>query len=127
MLNFISLYSRNFFFMAKRKNTDKQSHKKVKRQHIDGCHTLYVKNINSKVNRDKIKHNLYVLFATYADVFQIQYTKRGQAWISVSSIQEANRCIEYLNNFPFFEKDISVQFANNNSSKIKNLLLNQQQ
>lgn len=109
--------------MAKRKNTDQQPLKKTKRQHIEGCHTLYVKNINSKVNRDKIKLNLYVLFATYADVFQIKYTTKGQAWISVSSIQEAQRCIEHLNNFPFFEKDISVQFANDDSTKIKNLLL----
>lgn len=109
--------------MGKRKNAEGETRKRSKRQHLEGCHTLYVKNVNTKVNRDKIKLNLYVLFATYADVFQIQYTTKGQAWVSVASVAEANRCIEYLNNFPFFDKELSVQFANNDSAKIKGMLL----
>lgn len=108
--------------MAKRKIKETVD-SNPKRAHSEACHTLYVKNVPTKISREKVKLNLYVLFATYADVFQILCFKPGQAWISVSSIQEANQCIENLNDFPFFDKRLSVQFAKCDSKQMQSLLL----
>ncbi|TID31401.1 hypothetical protein CANINC_000030 [Pichia inconspicua] len=93
-----------------------------KRQKCESAYTLYVSNLNTHIKPSKMKENLFILFSAFADVIQIRYPVkglRGQGWIIVSSPDDAIKCIEKLNGFPFFENEIHVKQARKESILIK--------
>jgi RNA recognition motif-containing protein len=76
--------------------------------------TLYVKNINDKINPKVIKHNLYLLFSTYGDIVQI-ITHKGQAHIVFTNETMASLAKRALQNEPFFDKPLVIEFAKSRS------------
>lgn len=98
--------------------------KNVKRQHTEASYTLYLSNLNSKIKPTKIKENLYILFASFADILEINYPRknyRGQGWIVVTSQEDATECISKLQGFNFFEQSLRIRYAKKDS-KIINIL-----
>ncbi|GME81215.1 unnamed protein product [Ambrosiozyma monospora] len=86
-------------------------------------HTIYIKNINDKIPRTKTIQNLYILFTTYADVISVEYKNkgklRGQAWITLSSVDEAQLCLSRLDGQLFFGKRLSLGFSAKESEIIR--------
>lgn len=76
------------------------------------CHTIYAKNLNDQVAQRKLLENLYILFSTYCQVQRIYCGKlRGQAWVVVSSIDDATTAINSLNGMDFFSKALDLEFG----------------
>jgi len=87
--------------------------------------TIYVRNINDKVSNETAKKGLYVLFSTYCDVLQIYYTNtgrlRGQAWLVVGSIEEAELALIRLRGITVFGKSLQMEFSKNTSKLVSRL------
>ncbi|KAK6460343.1 hypothetical protein DFJ63DRAFT_290608 [Scheffersomyces coipomensis] len=111
---------------GKRKNDDKNddgSLKKIKLDptHLKPCQTLYIKNLNDKINPKVMKHNLYLLFSTYGDVIQIHNRKRGQAHIVFGDVDSSSLALRSLQSDVFFDKPLVINYSINESSIITRL------
>lgn len=91
--------------------------------------TLYVKNLNDKINRDDLKRALYMLFSTYGPVLDVVTSRlsgkgkamRGQAHICFRDIQTSTQAMRALQGFEMFEKEMQIQYAKGTSSIIPKL------
>ncbi|KAG7864667.1 hypothetical protein KL918_005306 [Ogataea parapolymorpha] len=99
--------------------------KRAKTPRHKANYTLYIKNLNDKLPAAKLKQNLYILFSTYGDVIAINCTNRGkyrgQAWVALSSVEEAQSALSNLNNQLFFGKPLAIQYSNTKSHIIEQL------
>lgn len=88
-------------------------------------YTLYVKNLNDKIQPAMLKHNLYVYFSTYGDIIDIvikaQGKMRGQAHIIFANMMHAANAMKGLQGKPFFEKDLHIEYSLKKSNIISNL------
>lgn len=101
-----------------------KSKENAKRQHTEASHTLYLSNLNTKIKPHRMKENLYVLFASFADVLEINYPRknfRGQGWIVVTSPDDASECLSKLEGFDFFDQPLHVRYARKDSNIISSL------
>lgn len=77
--------------------------------------SIYVKNLNEKVKKEELKRSLYCLFSQFGrilDVVALRTPKlRGQAWICFSEITAASNAVRQMQNFPFYDKPIRIQYA----------------
>ncbi|KAJ4979096.1 hypothetical protein NE237_009876 [Protea cynaroides] len=84
--------------------------------------TIYVKNLNEKVKKDELKRSLYALFSQYGRILDIVALKtpklRGQAWIAFSEVTVASNAVRQMQNFPFYEKPMRIQYAKTKSDCI---------
>ncbi|XP_071716343.1 U2 small nuclear ribonucleoprotein B''-like [Rutidosis leptorrhynchoides] len=84
--------------------------------------TIYVKNLNEKVKKEELKRSLYALFSQYGrilDVVALKTTKlRGQAWIVFSEVTAASNAVRQMQNFPFYDKPMRIQYAKGKSDCI---------
>ncbi|KAL6947596.1 hypothetical protein ACO0RG_000171 [Hanseniaspora osmophila] len=80
-------------------------------------HTLYIHNLNWKIEHGKLRENLYLIFSTYGEVLNIymNHKLREQAFITFKSVDEANFAKISLNKEMFFGKPLHIEY-----SKIKN-------
>lgn len=80
--------------------------------------TLYINNLNTKINTKKLRTNLFLLFSMYGEVIKITINfkkERGQAFILFKSIDDANIAKLALNNELLFDKPLSIQFSKKNT------------
>lgn len=70
--------------------------------------TLYIKNLNDKVSKDELKHQLYALFTTYGRVIDVVALKtqkmRGQAFIVFSDLAGATAALRACEGLVFYDK-----------------------
>lgn len=90
---------------------------------LDPNQTLYVKNLNDKVNYDVLIHNLYLIFSTYGDVIEINMKRkskqmRGQAHVVLDSTKNATLAIENLQGTIFFNKPLVLNYSNKKSKVV---------
>ena len=82
---------------------------------VSPCPTLYVHNLNEKVQLYTLKKMLYMLFKQFGNVVEIRASKgnkkRGQAWISFDNTDNAMRALKKRQNFNFFDKPLHIEFA----------------
>lgn len=77
-------------------------------------HTLYINNLADHVDIQRLRSNLYFLFSIYGEVIKITINtkrQRGQAFITMKSVDEANLAVISLDNEPFFGKPLRVSFS----------------
>lgn len=94
---------------TKRRNNDADTPNK--RPKLEVQQTLYVQNLNDKVNRSIIKHNIYLFFSTYGDVLDINLKMRGQAHVIFESKESASRALRGLQDTELFGKPLRIDFA----------------
>lgn len=94
----------------KRPSTDTPSSKRSK---LEVQQTLYLKNLNDKVNKGLLKHIIYVLFSTYGDVVAILMPPhlRGQAHVILDSKVLANSALRALQKTSIFGKELHIDYA----------------
>ncbi|GAA0151730.1 RNA splicing factor [Lithospermum erythrorhizon] len=84
--------------------------------------TIYIKNLNEKVNKEELKRSLYALFSQYGRIVDIVALKteklRGQAWVVFSEVTAASNAVRQMQNFPFYEKPMRIQYAKTKSDCI---------
>ncbi|XP_010256991.1 PREDICTED: U2 small nuclear ribonucleoprotein B'' [Nelumbo nucifera] len=81
--------------------------------------TIYIKNLNEKVKKEELKRSLYALFSQYGrilDVVALKTSKlRGQAWVAFSEVTAASNAVRQMQNFPFYDKPMRIQYAKTKS------------
>ncbi|KAK6205261.1 uncharacterized protein RJT21DRAFT_14472 [Scheffersomyces amazonensis] len=110
-------------------NSDNDSHSnngtskliKLDASQLKPSQTLYIKNLNDKINPRIVKHNLYLLFSTFGDVIQINNRKRGQAYIVFGDVDSATLALRSLQAEPFFNKPLAINYSINESKIITTL------
>lgn len=105
--------------MANPKRRASDASAPAKKPRLEVQQTLYVLNLNDKINRALLKHNLYLLFSTYGDVLDINLKMRGQAHIVMESKETAVRALKILLEQPFFGKSLRIDFSRSKSKCIE--------
>lgn len=84
--------------------------------------TIYIKNLNEKVKKEELKRSLYCLFSQYGRIVDIVALKtaklRGQAWVVFSEVTAASNAVRQMQNFPFYDKPMRIQYAKSKSDCI---------
>ena len=70
--------------------------------------TLYIKNLNDKVQKDELRHQLYALFTTYGRIIDMVVSKaprmRGQAWLVFADLASATTALRACQGMVFYDK-----------------------
>ena len=70
--------------------------------------TLYIKNLNDKVNKDELRRQLFALFTTYGrliDVVALKTQKmRGQAFLVFDDLAAATAALRACEGIVFYDK-----------------------
>ncbi|XP_052186744.1 U2 small nuclear ribonucleoprotein B'' [Diospyros lotus] len=81
--------------------------------------TIYIKNLNEKVKKEELKRSLYGLFSQYGRILDVVALKtpklRGQAWVVFSEVTAASNAVRQMQNFPFYDKPMRIQYAKTKS------------
>ncbi|CCD22564.1 U2 snRNP complex subunit MSL1 NDAI_0A04070 [Naumovozyma dairenensis CBS 421] len=103
----------------KSKKNQKQTRKNIKKKApISPRSTLYVSNLNEKINPKRLRINLYLLFSIYGEVIKVAISakkQRGQAYITMKNVDEANLAKISLNDELFFENPLHIEFSKEDS------------
>lgn len=100
----------------RRQDTEDKSRKRSRSELLQ---TLYVNNLNDKINRTLLKHNIYILFSTYGEVWDINMKLRGQAHVIMDSKETASVCLKALLGTPMFGKHLRIDFSKNKSKLVE--------
>lgn len=72
--------------------------------------TLYIKNLNDKVNKEELRAQLFGLFMTYGKVVDVVAQKgqkmRGQAFLVFTDLAEATAAMRACEGIIFYDKPL---------------------
>ncbi|KAI0082467.1 RNA-binding domain-containing protein [Panus rudis PR-1116 ss-1] len=81
--------------------------------------TLYINNLNDKINKEELRIQLYALFTTYGRVLDVVALKgpkmRGQAFLVFSDLAGATAALRGCEGFMFYDKPMHIQYAKTRS------------
>ncbi|XP_008231198.1 PREDICTED: U2 small nuclear ribonucleoprotein B'' 2 isoform X2 [Prunus mume] len=84
--------------------------------------TIYIKNLNEKIKKEELKRSLYCLFSQYGKILDVVALKtpklRGQAWVAFLEVTSASNAVRQMQNFPFYDKPMRIQYAKTKSDCI---------
>ncbi|KAG7254582.1 hypothetical protein CRUP_011938 [Coryphaenoides rupestris] len=88
-------------------------------------HTIYINNMNDKVNKEELKRSLYALFSQFGQVVDIVAMKtakmRGQAFVVFKELAASTNALRQLQGFPFYNKPMRIQYAKTDSEVISKM------
>ncbi|KAL9712656.1 hypothetical protein Ac2012v2_003893 [Leucoagaricus gongylophorus] len=81
--------------------------------------TLYINNLNDKINRDELKLQLYALFTTHGKIIDIVASKggkmRGQAFLVFADLAGATAAMRACTGMMFYDKPLRISYAKTKS------------
>lgn len=85
--------------------------------------TLYINNLNDKINKEELKSQLFALFTTYGKIIDIVASKnqkmRGQAFLVFTDLAGATSAMRACEGMMFYDKPlVSDQINSRNSSHL---------
>eukprot|EP00434_Breviolum_minutum_P004123 symbB.v1.2.003633.t2/scaffold203.1/size271217/25 len=84
--------------------------------------TLYVNNLNDKINVETLKKSLREVFAAFGGIIDIiamkSLKRRGQAWIIFKEVSAATNSLKSLQGFPFYNKPMRIAYAKSKSDVV---------
>jgi len=84
--------------------------------------TLYVNNLNDKINVETLKKSLREVFAAFGGIIEIiamkSLKRRGQAWIIFKEVTSATNALKSLQGFPFYNKPMRINYARTKSDVV---------
>jgi len=84
--------------------------------------TLYVNNLNDKINTETLKKSLREVFAAFGGIIDIiamkSLKRRGQAWIIFKEQSSATNALKSLQGFPFYNKPMRIAYAKTKSDVV---------
>jgi U1 small nuclear ribonucleoprotein A len=84
--------------------------------------TLYVNNLNDKINTETLKKSLREVFAAFGGIIDIiamkSLKRRGQAWIIFKEMSSATNALKSLQGFPFYNKPMRIGYAKSKSDVV---------
>jgi U2 small nuclear ribonucleoprotein B'' len=97
------------------------SGREEKKAGMEAKQTLYVSNLNTRLNKKLLKQHLYHLFGIYGQIIDIVALKtprmRGQAFVVYKEVRMALAAMQALQNFEFHHKPLMIAFAKTRSNK----------
>jgi U2 small nuclear ribonucleoprotein B'' len=76
--------------------------------------TLYVNNLNDKINKEEVRSQLYALFTTYGKLIDVVATKtpkmRGQAFLVFNDLTSATAALRACDGMVFYDKPLVCPF-----------------
>lgn len=97
--------------MSATKRKSESSSRIQKKPKLEVQQTLYIKNIDDKIRKRVLRHNLYLLFSTFGDVLDINLKLRGAAHVVFESTESASRALKLLQNTQFFGRALVIDFS----------------
>ncbi|KAI9728934.1 MAG: U2 snRNP complex subunit msl1 [Chrysothrix sp. TS-e1954] len=87
--------------------------------------TLYVGNLDDKMNKSDLRRALYSLFSTHGSVLDVIALKtsrmRGQAHIVFKDSQTSSQAMRSLQGFEFFGKEMKIAYGKGKSDIVSRL------
>jgi len=87
--------------------------------------TIYINNINEKIKKEELRKSLYAMFSQFGTVLDVVALKtlrmRGQAFVVFKDILSATNAMRAMQLFPFYDKQMKIQFAKTRSDVIAKL------
>ncbi|ORY11211.1 hypothetical protein BCR34DRAFT_624881 [Clohesyomyces aquaticus] len=88
--------------------------------------TLYLNGLpSSKIRKEDQRRNLYMLFATYGIVLDVNVMKtpkmRGQGHVVFRDIESSTQAMRALQGFRYFGREINIAYAKGKSDKLAKL------
>merc|ERR1719150_2916846 len=84
--------------------------------------TLYVNNLNDKINVETLKKSLREVFAAFGGIMDIiamkSLKRRGQAWIIFKDVASSTNALKSLQGFPFYNKPMRINYAKTKSDVV---------
>merc|ERR1719410_2634463 len=84
--------------------------------------TLYVNNLNDKINVETLKKSLREVFAAFGGIIDIiamkSLKRRGQAWIIFKESSSATNAFKSLQGFPFYNKPMRINYSRTKSDVV---------
>ncbi|KAJ8508395.1 hypothetical protein ONZ45_g9322 [Pleurotus djamor] len=81
--------------------------------------TLYVNNLNEKINKEELRSQLYALFTTYGKVIDVVASKsqkmRGQAFLVFNDLAGATSAMRACEGLSFYDKPLHIDYAKTKS------------
>jgi RNA recognition motif-containing protein len=72
--------------------------------------TLYINNLNDKVNKEELRSQLHALFTTYGKIIDVVASKnqrmRGQAFLVFADLAGATTAMRALEGMVFYDKPL---------------------
>jgi len=87
--------------------------------------TIYINNLNERIKKEELRKALYAMFSQFGTILDVVALKtlrmRGQAFIVFKDIASATNAMRTMQNFPFFDKQMKIQYAKSKSDMISKL------
>jgi len=84
--------------------------------------TLYVNNLNDKINTDILSKGLREIFSAFGEIQDLVCMKslrrRGQAWVVFKELPSSGAALKALQGFPFYNKPIRIAYAKTKSDVV---------
>ncbi|KAJ7179941.1 hypothetical protein C8R43DRAFT_971254 [Mycena crocata] len=81
--------------------------------------TLYINNLNDKINKEELRSQLYALFTTYGKIIDVVASKsqrmRGQAFLVFSDLAGATTAMRACEGMVFYDKPLHIDYAKTKS------------
>ncbi|KAL0949772.1 hypothetical protein HGRIS_009811 [Hohenbuehelia grisea] len=81
--------------------------------------TLYINNLNEKINKEELRSQLYALFTTYGKVIDVVASKsqkmRGQAFLVFTDLAGATSAMRACEGMIFYDKPLHIDYAKTKS------------
>lgn len=87
--------------------------------------TIYINNLNEKIKKEELRKSLYAMFSQFGTVLDVVALKtlkmRGQAFVVFKDVLSATNAMRAMQLFPFYDKQMKIQFAKTRSDIIAKL------
>ena len=74
--------------------------------------TIYVNNLNERINREELKKSLYAAFSQFGPILDVvaltTFKMRGQAFVVFRDISSATQAVRQMQGFPFYDKPMRI-------------------
>ncbi|KAG9317525.1 hypothetical protein JVU11DRAFT_1731 [Chiua virens] len=81
--------------------------------------TLYINNLNDKVNKEELRSQLYALFTTYGKIIDVVASKgpkmKGQAFLVFTDLAAATTAMRACDGMIFYDKPMRINYAKSKS------------
>jgi RNA recognition motif-containing protein len=87
--------------------------------------TIYINNLNERIKKEELRKSLYAMFSQFGIILDVVALKtlkmRGQAFIVFKDTVSATNAMRAMQNFPFYDKPMRIQYAQTRSDIIAKL------
>jgi len=87
--------------------------------------SLYIQNLNEKLQKNDLRRNLYMLFSTYGPVLDVNALRtskmRGQAHVLFRDAQTATQAMRHCQGLDFFGRNMRISYAKGRSHTLAKL------